>query len=277
MLSIAEHFVLATTLVALLSAGCRPQADDKAQATGGTAKDQKSVVVFAAASLKDVLGQIATEFEKSESIRVDLSFGPSNQLGIQILEGAPADIFIAADAEWARKLSDAGAVAEVKQRFGNRLAMVVPTGDNATTGPKSIHEPHDLLNAAVGKVGLAGENVPAGKFAEQTLRKLGIYSQMIESGRVVRGSDVRTVLAYVERGEVDVGLVYATDAKASKLVAQVHIFEDGLHDPIVYPMALLKRSASNETARRFFAFLNGPQSRAAFKSAGFIILDEHNP
>jgi molybdate transport system substrate-binding protein len=269
--------IFATTLVALLSASFNSQADDKKPTTARSTEDQNSIVVFAAASLKDVLGKIAAEFEKNESIKVDLSFGPSNQLGIQISEGAPADIFIAADAEWARNLSEAGAVGEVKQRFGNRLVLVVPIGSIATAASRGIHQPSDLLNASVEKIGLAGEHVPAGKYAEQALSKLGVYSKLIESGRIVRGGDVRTVLAYVERGEVDVGLVYATDAKASKLVEQVYTFDSSLHDQIVYPMMLLKRSANNAAARKVFAFLDGSQARAAFETAGFIAIEEQKP
>jgi len=275
--NVTKHLILATTMIALLCANANSQAEEKPTSGRITAQVQERIVVFAAASLKDVLEDIGAQFEKVEGVKIDFSFGPSNQLAIQILEGAPAYIYVAADGDWARKLGDAGLVSDVKQRYGNRLVMVVPKGERATSGSKSIRKPNDLLNAMIKKIALAGENVPAGKYAEQALTKVGIYTQLMESGRIIRGTDVRTVLSYVERGEVDVGFVYATDARASKLVEQIHVFDASVHDPIVYPMVLLKRSETNADARKFYEFLEGPRARSAFEKAGFVALDDKKP
>ena len=123
-------------------------------------------------------------------------------------------------------------------------------------------------------VALAEENVPAGKYAEEALTNAGVFAILQSSGRIVRGGDVRIVLSYVESGNVDAGVVYITDAKASKKVDVLCIIYENLHTPIRYPIVLLKRGSLNERTRRFFEFLNSEEARAAFKARGFTVLDE---
>jgi molybdate transport system substrate-binding protein len=122
-------------------------------------------------------------------------------------------------------------------------------------------------------VALAGEKVPAGKYAEQALRAIGIYDGLVSDKKVVRGQDVRVTLAYVERGEAEAGIVYATDTKTSKHVETAYQFDPKTHDPIVYPLVLLKASQKNEGAGKLYAYLGSPQARAIFERHGFTIVE----
>ncbi len=235
--------------------------------SAGANEKPQTVTVFAASSTKDVVESLAAEFEKSATAKVQISLGPSNQLATQIIEGAPADIFISASAEWADKLAGLGLISKDVRFVGNRLVIVVPREQ-----PAAVRSPQDLTSADVARVALAGEEVPAGKYAEQALRTLGLMGTLAASGKIVRGGDVRITLSYVELGEVDAGIVYATDARASTKVDVAFVFDERAHDPIRYPIVLLKRGEATEAARRFYELLNSTEARRAFEAAGFSVI-----
>jgi molybdate transport system substrate-binding protein len=221
--------------------------------------------VFAAASAREVLEELAAEFERTSGARVSLSLGPSNQLATQVFAGAPADIFLSASSDWADQLAKAKLSAKDVRLLGNRLALVAADG-------RKVHAPEDLLTNSVTRVALAGEQVPAGRYAEQALTKLGLLQLLLREGKIVRGSDVRIVLSYVELGEADAGVVYVTDARHSA-VSVVHIFDERLHEPIRYPIVLLKRAATNPVACSFFEVLSSDAGKQAFKTTGFAIME----
>ncbi|HUG93121.1 MAG TPA: molybdate ABC transporter substrate-binding protein [Planctomycetaceae bacterium] len=245
--------LLTTALV-----GCLPGCADN-----GTAADRNTILVLAAASTADALREAADVFERDTGVRVRISSGPSNGLAQQILSGAPADIHISAAERWMTALDDAGFVAESRPFLSNRLVLAVPRGS-----PAALRTPDDLSADAVQRVALAGEDVPDGAYAEQALRSLGVFASLQSKRRLVRGHDVRAVLSYVERGEVDAGIVYASDARASQAVEVVHTFDPATHDAIIYPVGLLKSGADRAAARRFFEFLDTPRAAEVFRRHG---------
>jgi molybdate transport system substrate-binding protein len=248
--------------LALWSAGC---GDGGAPAGGGKAPGAlRPVLLLAAASTKDALEEIARDFERTGGA-VQVVPGGSNALAAQILNGAPADLFLSASEEWARAVEEKGLAIESRPLLGNRLAAVVPRGN-----PAAVRGPADLRS--VKHLALAGERVPAGKYGEEALRSLGLYEELLDGKRIARGDDVRIALRYVEQGEAEAGIVYASDARASKSVEVAFLFDSGTHGAIVYPLVLLKGSAGKDSARRLFDHLASPPAGAVFTRYGFSLV-----
>jgi molybdate transport system substrate-binding protein len=164
-------------------------------------KDGEPLILLAAASTKDAVEELAASFEKQTGTRVRVSAGPSNALATQITAGAPADLFLSANEKWAAHISEQGLAEEVTPLLTNGLVLIVPR-DN----PAQVKSPSDLAGQGVKRVALAGENVPAGIYAEQALRELAIYDLLIGANKIVRGQDLRFTLSYVARGEADAGI-----------------------------------------------------------------------
>src|SRR5262245_44914166 len=216
-------------------------ADFSGRAEKTFAEEPAGKAVFsAAASTKDVVESLAEQYAKASKHAVKVNPGSSNTLAGQIIAGAPADLFLSASQEWADKVTEAKLSSQQVKLLTNKLVLVVPKGN-----PAGVKEPKDLNKAAVKKVALAGEKVPAGKYADQSLAKLGLLDGLVKDKKIVRGQDVRTALAYVERGEVEAGIVYSTDLFAARNVAQVHEFDSALHGEIVYVLVLLKHGEEN--------------------------------
>ena len=135
-----------------------------------------------------------------------------------------------------------------------------------------IKEPKDLLNDNVKKLAVAGPNVPAGMYARQALTKLGLWEELEKSKRIVSGENVRVALTYVERGEAEAGIVYATDAMITKKVEVAYQFDPSDHDPIRYPAVLLKAGGGVASAKDFYQFLASEQAAQVFRRHGFTVL-----
>ncbi len=253
--------ILSIAFLLIYAMGCSPK-----EAT--PTPPSPAITVFVAASTKDAVEEVAAIFRKETGIDVKISPGSSNALAAQIAEGAPADLFLSASEEWADSLKTKGLTLESRKLLGNRLVLVVPRGNAA-----GVKVAKDLRGDTVKKIALAGEKVPAGKYAEQTLKALGLYGALAGEKKIVRGQDVRVTLGYVERGEVEAGIVYATDANISKDVVAVYSFDAKKHDPIVYPLVLLKSAEKNESARKLYAFLSSRGARAIFERLGFTVLE----
>lgn len=227
-----------------------------------------AITVFAAASLTNALQDLGDRFTKETSIPVRLSFAASSALARQIENGAPADVFFSADLEWmdylqARNLIQPGTRHDV---LANRLVLIAPLDSKI----KLSIEPHFALLAALGKGRLATgdpDAVPAGRYAREALTTLGVWNEVVD--RLVRADNVRSALAFVDRGEAPLGIVYETDALIDKQVRVVDVFPDNSHLPIVYPIALT--SGAHADAARFVAYLRGPAG-ARFKAYGFTPL-----
>jgi molybdate transport system substrate-binding protein len=180
--------------------------DDPRPAAVATQK--KPIVVSAAASTKELVEELAKEFRTAAGTEVKVNAGPSNALASQILAGAPADLFISANQQWADEVEKAGKAVSAVRLLTNQLVIVVPRGN-----PGEVHEPQDLLADKVKKIALAGEKVPAGMYAQQALTKLELLQPLMDAEKIVRGQDVRSALSYVERGEAEAGIVYSTDVR----------------------------------------------------------------
>ena len=242
-----------------LAAGANAQAD----------AGKPTITVFAAASLTDVLQKLGDGFTKQTSIPVRYSFAASSALARQIENGAPADVFFSADLEWMdylqmRKLIRSDTRHDV---LGNRLVLITP----ANSEIKLKIEPHFALAAALGKGRLATgdpDAVPVGRYAREALTTLGVWSEVAD--RIVRADSVRSALAFVDRGETPLGIVYETDALVDKHVRVIDVFPTSSHLPIVYPIALTNTRKSD--AAKFIDYLRGPAGDAEFKAYGFTVL-----
>lgn len=227
------------------------------------------VRVFAAASLTNVLTDIAGHWQDEGHAAPSLAFGASSTLAKQVEAGAPADLFASADQGWLDYLDDRGRI-EPGTRvdlLGNELVLIAPRGRRFHTEMKAGYP---LASAFTGKL-CTGEPgvVPVGIYAKEALQSLQWWDAL--QGRIVGTDDVRTALAFVERGECGAGIVYATDAAISERVEIVARFPATSHRPIVYLFAVVKGARAE--AREFLAYLRGsPAAAASFRRHGFVLL-----
>jgi len=231
--------------------------------------DSAPITVFAAASLTNVLQELGDGFTKETSIPVRFSFAASSVLARQIENGAPADIFFSADLEWMDYLQTRNLIQPETRHdiVGNRLVLIAPTDVKI----KLKIAPHFPLAAALGGGRLATgdpDSVPVGRYARQALTSLGVWSEVAD--RLVRADSVRSALAFVDRHEVPLGIVYQTDALIDSKVRVVDVFPVNSHLPIVYPIALTR--AAKADAAKFVAYVRGPAGEVAFKAHGFTPL-----
>lgn len=227
----------------------------------------KAPLVLAAASLQEALTEAADSWARTGGLRPVISFAASSALARQILAGAPADLFVSADEPWMDAVASKGLVrANTRISFlTNRLVMVARAGRR---GQLRIRRGLQLGRAlGTGRMAMADpDSVPAGKYGRTALQRLGLWSQV--AGRLARAENVRAALALVERGQAPLGIVYATDAQASKRVRVVGVFPTDSHPPITYPIALL-RSSSSPQAEPFRRFLLSTRGKAIFRRHGF--------
>jgi molybdate transport system substrate-binding protein len=271
MLSSLRHWILLTALVCLACSGCRkepPPASAPAVAQGTKTSppsaENRTLTFSIAASTKETIETLAASFTERTKIVVKTNPGPSSGLANQILEGAPADLFLSANRQWADKVQSAG-LAETMQPFlTNKLVLIVPKEN-----PASVKSPQDLSATLVKKIALAGEKVPAGMYADQALTKLGLLDDLVAAGKIARGQDVRSALSYVERGEAEAGIVYSTDVATAPNVKVVYEFDPSLHEEIVYVLVLLKHGKENPQAKAFYDFLLSDEAFPVFAKAGF--------
>lgn len=229
------------------------------------------VVVFAAASMKTALDPIAEKFTEATGHKVLISYAGSNALARQILEGAPADIFISASIEWMDAVEEGGEIVEGTRNdlLGNTLVLIA--ADPEATDVE-ISENTDFA-ALWGDEKLAMalvDSVPAGRYGKAALTNLGQWDKVAPS--VAQADNVRAALLLVSTGEAPYGIVYATDAAAEPAVKTVGTFPAGTHDPIIYPVALLK-GAADDADRAFYETLSGPDAAALFAAEGFSVLN----
>ena len=232
-------------------------------------KPKDVITVFGAASLTDVLQELGDGFTKDSSIPIRSSFAASSTLARQIENGAPADIFFSADLEWMDYLQTKMLIRAATRHdvLGNKLVLIAPADSQVTL---KIH-PHFALAATLGKGRLATgdpDSVPVGRYAREALTNLGVWDEV--SARLVRADSVRTALAFVDRGEAALGIVYLTDALIDKNVRVVDEFPANSHKAIIYPVAMT--TSAHEDAARFLSFIRGPAGSAVFQRYGFTPL-----
>ncbi|GAB3371810.1 molybdate ABC transporter substrate-binding protein [Lysobacter rhizosphaerae] len=235
------------------------------QAAGSS---EAPVRVFAAASLTDALNEVAAHWRRAGHPQPSLAFGASSTLAKQVEAGAPADVFASADLKWMDYLDQRGRIdtASRTNLLGNTLVLIAPKDKPFQA---RMQPGFAIANAFQGRL-CTGEPgvVPVGIYAKEALEKLGWWPAL--QGRIVGTDDVRTALAFVERGECGAGIVYATDARISGAVVTVAAFPAQTHAPIVYPFAAVKNARPETLA--FLRFLHTSQAAAIFRRHGFTVL-----
>jgi molybdate transport system substrate-binding protein len=236
-------------------------------AASSAAAEPPEIMIYAAASLRDALQALAPACEPVASARLVFNFGASNDLARQILAAQKADIFFSADEDWMDRVSEQGLVDAASRRslLSNRLVVVVPLDRPATLSAS------DALTAPnVVRISLADpEAVPAGKYARTWLEKTGHWAAV--QAKVVPALDVRAVLAAVESGAVDAGVVYRTDAAVSKDVRIAYEVPEAEGPRISYAVAVLEDRPQHETARRVLDCLAGDEALRTFETFGFQV------
>ena len=235
------------------------------------AAQPRDVLVFAAASLKNALDEIASRYRQETGNRLVVSYAASSALARQIEAGAPADIFISADRDWIDYLAQRKLVRTETQTnlVGNRLVLVAPR-DRAVT--LTVGPGFPLAQALDGgRLAMADvSSVPAGKYGRAALQALGIWSSV--ERRLAQAENVRAALLLVSRGEAPLGVVYQSDAAAERNVKIIGIFPLNTHPPIVYPAALTAASA-HAAAAEALAYLGSAAARSLFEKHGFSTAD----
>ena len=225
------------------------------------------LVVLAAASLQEALNAEADAWAAQGHPRPTLSFAASSALARQVESGAPADLFLSADEKWMDTVEKDGALKAGSRRdlLTNSIVLIAPKASAASVDLTNAAS----LDAALGKGRLAmadPDAVPAGKYGKAALEHLKLWDKL--ASKVARADNVRSALALVESGEAPLGIVYTTDAAASKSVRVLATFPEDSHPPIRYPVAVLAAS-KNAQAAGFEQFLTSDQGRAIFAKHGF--------
>ncbi|MGD0614248.1 MAG: molybdate ABC transporter substrate-binding protein [Verrucomicrobiota bacterium] len=231
------------------------------------------VTVFAAASLTESLNEIAAAYEARSADKIIFNFGASSTLARQIEEGAPADIFFAADEAKMDRLEGKGLILkETRKSFlSNSLVIVV-----AADGGAVIVSPKDLATDKVKRLALAEPNsVPAGIYAREYLEKQHLWSAV--EAKVVPTENVRGALAAVEAGNVEAGIVYKTDAAISRKVKVACQIPAGDTPDIRYPAAVVRGSKQLEAAKAFLEHLATEEAGKVFERHGFVVLKPGSP
>lgn len=242
-------------------AGCR-----RSRPASGAKAGQGEIVVAAAVSLKDAFGEIARLYQDQTGVRVLFNFGGSGELEKQIEFGAPADVFASAGEREMDELAHKGLIADSSRAdfVANRLVLIVPTGPQP-----SIRAFPDLADARVKRIAIGNpRTVPAGHYAQQALRGAHLWEKVRD--RLILAENVRQVLEYVVRGEVDAGLVYSTDVEiAHGQVREVGEAPEGTYGPIRYPIAPLSAAKRPVAARGFVQFVLSSDGQRILKRFGF--------
>jgi len=238
--------------------------------TAPAAAQNRDILVFAAASLKNALDEAAAQWQRESGKKVVISYAASNTLIKQIEQGAPADMFISADLDWMDYGQQKGLIKPDTRSnlLGNRLVLIAPKDSNISANIQPGFDLAALLKGgrlAMGNV----DAVPAGKYGKASLEKLGAWDGVKD--KIAQAESVRAALLLVARGEAPLGSVYQTDAAADPTVKIVGTFPENTHPPIIYPIALTKDS-NNPDARALLNFIRSAAARPIFERQGFTVL-----
>jgi len=242
---------------------------------GAASGQDKGILIFAAASMKDSLDQVNSSFTKAYSIKATASYAASSALMKQIEGGAPADVFISADPDW----MDYGAERKlIKDEtrinlLGNKLVLI--TARDSAQGEVAIGPGFDLAKlAGDGRVATGDVRaVPVGLYAKAALEGLGGWAAA--APKLAMTENVRVALTLVARGEAKLGIVYATDAKVEPGVKVIGTFPDDSHPPIIYPAAATR--VAKPQATQYLDHLRSGTAKAIFESYGFTFLPRSTP
>lgn len=227
----------------------------------------QELTVSVAVSTRDAVQEIGRAFTaRHPGVRLRLNAGASGELQKQIEAGAPVDVFVSAGARQMDELARQGLIDPKTRRvFARNVLVVVKPADSGL----DLSRPEDLLDRRVQRVVIGNpRTVPAGQYAKESLRALGVWDAL--HPRLVFAENVRQALEYVARGEVEAGLVYATDAAARPgRVTEVFRPPEDTYGPVTYPAAVVAATRRPALALAFVEFLLAPEARAVLSRLGF--------
>ena len=257
--------IVTASLSAIACTQALPPSAPVASLTTSNTSPSVELTVSVAASVQDAMSDVQAAYEEvAPQVIITYNFGSSGSLAQQITQGAPVDIFLSASPMWMDDLEAKGQIAAGSRQdlLQNAMTLVVP--QNATT----VNSFQDLATDSTDKIAMGEpDSVPAGRYAKEVLAALDIFDAL--QPKLVFAKDVRQVLAYVETGNVDAGLVYATDAQISDQVRAIATAPAMTHAPIIYPVAVVQDSDDLEAAQAFVEFLASEPATAIFQGYGF--------
>ncbi|WP_438279182.1 molybdate ABC transporter substrate-binding protein [Nitrobacter sp.] len=244
--------------------------DAKPSAMAPAAAQDKTLTVFAAASMKNALDDVDNAYTAKTGVKIVASYAASSALAKQIEQGAPADVFVSADTAWMDYVKDKKAINKPSRvnLLGNSIVLIAPK--DSKIDKVTIDQGFDLAKlAGDGKVATGDvKAVPVGKYAKAALEKLGAWTAV--EPKMAMAENVRAALALVARNEAALGIVYSTDAKVEPGVKIVGTFPANSHPPIVYPVAAT--STAHKGTDDYLAFLRSSEAKAIFEKYGFSFL-----
>ncbi|MYL20725.1 molybdate ABC transporter substrate-binding protein [Halobacillus litoralis] len=245
----------------LFSAGC------------AGAEEKPTLTIAAAASLTDAMEEIVPQYEDTSNVNVTLLLGSSGKLARQIEQGAPVDVFLSADTRWTTYLKERALTDDDQTTTfaENQLVIISHEEQPSINSLKALDSMAGDQTLAVGNP----DSVPAGTYTKQALETIQLWDRLQE--QMVFAGDVRQVLTYVESGDADYGVVYATDALISDKVHVTAEVDPALHDSIIYPAAAITKSRTEDAASSFLTFLSTEKAVSILENNGFTTLgDEKN-
>ena len=261
--------------------GCSSSSKETETGKGPVQEDgdvQKEIIVFAAASMTDTMNEIAEMYKAVDpSVNVVYNFDSSGTLKTQIQEGADCDIFISAAQKQMNQLDASQGeegnpekldFVDTDTRFNlvsNSVVLITPVGN-----PAKVTSFDDVATDKVSLIALGNSDVPVGQYSEEIFTYMGVWDQLNSEQKITFGTNVREVLAQVEEGGVDCGIVYSTDAATTDKVEIAAAAPEGSHKAITYPAAVLKTSKNPDAAKAFIDYLKTDGCKAVFEAAGFV-------
>lgn len=233
---------------------------------GGSKETPKTeITVSAASSLKEALGELQSIYSnKQPDVKVTFNFGSSGTLQQQIEQGAPVDLFISAGKKQMDGLENKNLIKKSTRKniIGNEIVLVVGNDNTSITSFQDLTKP-EVKHISIGNP----ESVPAGKYGQEALTSMKLWDTL--QNKLVQGKDVKQVLAYVETGNAEAGLVYNSDAQVSNKVKIASIAQKDTHKPIVYPAALISTTKNVSETEGFLKFLQSEEAMKVFIKYGF--------
>ena len=234
------------------------------QSTPGITKTK--IYIYAAASTRNAVDELIKQFPKQDNVQVSAVYGATSALARQIIDGAPATLFLSANKAWMQEVIDAALITKHKNAFSNRLVIIsskkYDTGVNITSAT-DITKYIKMDRIAVAEISA----VPAGIYSKQAMKNLKIWDQL--KNKLAQSANVRAALALVERGETPLGIVYQTDAKASPYVKLKWRIPNNVHTKIQYPLGIHKNVQDVDAANKLYNFFTSPQGSEIFSNFGF--------
>ncbi len=258
------------TLISWILISCLTVVGCNQIASNTSSNQTTQLTVSAAASMQDAMKEVAKAYqEKHSNTKIIYNFASSGTLTQQIKQGAPVDVLISANDKFMDELDQRNLLLPETRSdlLQNNIVLIVPKKDNI----RNISNFQQLISPNIKRFSIGEpESVPAGQYARQVLSNLKIYEQV--KPKTVFAKDVRQVLSYVELGNVDAGIVYATDAKISNQIKVVATAADNTHKPIIYPVAAIKRTKNPELAKEYIQFLFSNTANSLFEKYGFEVI-----